>query len=73
MRKGIHTAGNFLLDQIKIIDHYPEEGMLANIEEEFLGTGGGPFNVLMNLARLRVNIPLFATAVPNEEEQPAIL
>ncbi len=63
MRNGIHAAGNFLLDQIKIIDHFPEEGMLVNIEEDFLSTGGGPFNVLMNLARLKVNIPLYATAV----------
>lgn len=63
MRNGIHAAGNFLLDQIKIIDHFPEEGMLVNIEKDFLSTGGGPFNVLLNLARLKVNIPLYATAV----------
>lgn len=63
MRNGIHAAGNFLLDQIKIIDHFPGEGMLVNIEEEFLSTGGGPFNVLLNLARLEVDIPLYATAV----------
>ncbi len=63
MRNGIQTGGNFLLDQIKIIDHFPGEGMLVNIEEEFLSTGGGPFNVLMNLARLKVGLPLYATAV----------
>ena len=63
MRNGIHAAGNFLLDQIKIIDHFPEESMLVNIEEEFLSTGGGPFNVLLNLARLKVNIPLYATCI----------
>ena len=63
MRNGIHAAGNFLLDQIKIIDHFPEEGMLVNIEEDFLSTGGGPFNVLLNLAKLKVDIPLYATAV----------
>ncbi|MFZ0455974.1 MAG: carbohydrate kinase family protein [Ignavibacteriaceae bacterium] len=63
MRSGIQAAGNFLLDQIKIIDHFPGEGMLVNIEEDFLSTGGGPFNVLLNLARLRVDIPLYATAV----------
>jgi sugar/nucleoside kinase (ribokinase family) len=67
MRNGIHAAGNFLLDQIKTIDHFPEEGMLVNIEEEFLSTGGGPFNVLMNLARLKLNIPLYATAVLGDD------
>ena len=69
MRYGIHAAGNFLLDQIKIIDHFPEEGMLVNIEEDFLSTGGGPFNVLMNLARLKLNIPLYATAVLGNDTQ----
>jgi sugar/nucleoside kinase (ribokinase family) len=63
MRNGIHAAGNFLLDQIKIIDHFPEEGMLVNIQEDFLSTGGGPFNVLLNLAKLKVAIPLYATAI----------
>ncbi len=67
-RFGIHAAGNFLVDLIKIIDNYPNEGMLANIISETIGTGGGPFNVLTNLAKLKVKFPLFATAVLGNDE-----
>jgi len=68
MRKGIHAAGTFLIDKIKIIDSYPEEGMLVNIQSELIGTGGGPFNVLVNFAKFEVDIPLFATAVIGDDD-----
>ena len=30
-RRGILAAGNFIVDQVKIIDAYPEQDTLANI------------------------------------------
>ena len=49
-RKGILAGGNFILDQVKIIDAYPEQDMLATILEERICNGGGPYNVLKDLA-----------------------
>jgi sugar/nucleoside kinase (ribokinase family) len=63
MRKGIISAGNWIIDHVKIIDTWPKRGMLANIKSKMLGTGGAPYNVLIDLAKLETGIPLFALGV----------
>jgi sugar/nucleoside kinase (ribokinase family) len=68
MRKGIHCAGNFIIDYIKIIDLWPKQGMITNIEDEDMGTGGGPYNVLVDLAKMKVSFPLYATGMVGEDE-----
>ncbi len=59
-RNGILTAGNFIVDRIKKIDAYPAENMLATIESESRSNGGGPYNVLKDLAAMGVKYPLSA-------------
>ena len=59
-RQGILTAGNFIVDRIKRIDAYPAENMLATIESESRSNGGGPYNVLKDLAAMGVGYPLSA-------------
>ncbi|TCL71599.1 sugar/nucleoside kinase (ribokinase family) [Hydrogenispora ethanolica] len=63
MRNGIIAAGNWIVDQVKLIDAWPERGMLANILEEYRGTGGAPFNVLVDLAKLQSGLPLYAAGM----------
>lgn len=58
MRPGIAAAGNWIIDRVKTIDVYPVQDALANILEESFGNGGGPYNLLKDLARLRLGIPL---------------
>ena len=62
-RNGIIAAGNWIIDHVKIIDIWPERSMLANIQEEMIGTGGAPYNVLVGLARMRAGLPLWALGV----------
>lgn len=50
-RRGIAAAGNWIIDHIYICDFFPREETLANILEEGRGTGGAPYNVLVNLAK----------------------
>jgi len=57
-RCGILAGGNWIIDQVKVVDVYPPPEQLANIREQAQGTGGAPFNVLVNLARLGVRLPL---------------
>ncbi len=57
-RKGILAAGNWIVDQVKLIDAYPERETLANIRRQAQGTGGSPYNVLVNLAKLGAPFPL---------------
>ena len=73
MRNGIHCAGNFLIDHIKIIDRYPAQGMLANIQDECIGTGGGPYNALIDLAKFKVDLPLFATGIVGDDADGAFI
>ncbi len=58
MRKGILSAGNLIVDQIKTIDRFPKQGNLVNILNETIGIGGAPHNVLVDIAKMQVDIPL---------------
>ncbi|MSU34717.1 MAG: carbohydrate kinase family protein [Pedosphaera sp.] len=57
-RSGILAGGNWIVDQVKIIDTYPAPEQLANIKSQHQGTGGSPYNVLVNLAKLGAGFPL---------------
>jgi sugar/nucleoside kinase (ribokinase family) len=50
-RRGIAAAGNWIIDHIYICDRWPREETLANILEEGRGTGGAPYNCLVDVAR----------------------
>ena len=51
-RRGIVGAGNWILDTVKTIDRWPPEGELAQILSVDRAGGGGPCNVLFDLAAL---------------------
>ena len=59
-RKGIIGAGNWIVDNIKYIDRWPGEGNLCNILGQEMATGGGPTNVLFDIAAMNCGIPLYA-------------
>ncbi len=63
MRKGILAAGNWIIDQIKVIDTYPNQETLANISEQFSSNGGCAYNVLKDLFMLGSDFPLEAIGV----------
>ena len=68
MRKGILTAGNFLIDFVKTIDDYPEENMLTLIRSQTKSNGGEPYNMLINLARMQADFPLQAAALLGDDD-----
>jgi sugar/nucleoside kinase (ribokinase family) len=57
-RRGVLAGGNWIIDQVKLIDVYPQREQLANILSQSQGTGGAPYNVLINLAKLGASFPL---------------
>lgn len=57
-RHGIATAGNWIVDRVKLIDRWPDEETLAFIREEQRGTGGGAYNAIIDLANLGFSAPL---------------
>jgi sugar/nucleoside kinase (ribokinase family) len=50
-RRGIAGAGNWIIDRIYICDRWPREEMLSNILSDGRGTGGAPYNCLVDIAR----------------------
>jgi len=67
-RKGIAAGGNFIIDHIKVVDLWPDEGMLSLILEERRASGGCAYNVLKDLALLKTGIPLYAIGLVSKDE-----
>ncbi|MDX2185539.1 MAG: carbohydrate kinase family protein [Opitutaceae bacterium] len=57
-RRGVIAGGNWLIDHVKTIDVWPPQDGLANILGVSLGNGGGPYNLLKDLAKLGASYPL---------------
>lgn len=66
-RRGIICGGNLLMDYIKMIDVWPTQGMLANIDSIDKNPGGAVYNVLVDLAKMEVDIPLFAMGLRGDD------
>jgi len=60
MENGIAIAGTIAVDYIKIVDRYPEKGMLGNILSSTRGVGGCVSNTLCDLSRIDPEVPLYA-------------
>jgi sugar/nucleoside kinase (ribokinase family) len=70
-RKGILAGGNWIMDQVKVIDRYPPEERLANILRQHAGTGGAPFNVLAALYNLGADFPLEGIGAIGDDDKGA--
>src|SRR5215470_12785141 len=62
-RCGLLAGGNWIIDQVKLIDVYPQPEQLGNIRGQSQGTGGAPYNVLIDLAKSGVPFPLFGAGL----------
>ena len=66
-RSGLLGGGNWIVDHVKMIDVYPQRERLANISRQSEGTGGAPYNVLVNLARLGSPFPLIGAGLVGKD------
>ncbi len=66
-RHGLLAGGNWITDQVKLIDVYPQPEQLSNIRSQYQGTGGAPYNVLMDLAQSGVPFPLYAAGLVGDD------
>jgi sugar/nucleoside kinase (ribokinase family) len=66
-RSGVLAGGNWIIDQVKLIDVFPQPEQLANIRSQAQGTGGAPYNVLIDLANLGAPFPLFAAGLVGKD------
>ncbi len=65
--RGLLAGGNWIIDQVKMIDVYPQPEQLCNIRSQSQGTGGAPYNVLMDLARSGAPFPLLAAGMVGQD------
>ena len=72
-RTGIIAAGNWIIDRLKLIDRFPTEGESCRVLEEMQSGGGGPCNVLCDLAAMKTSIPLYAAGRVGSDEAGAWL
>lgn len=66
-RNGVLAGGNFIIDTVKIIDKWPEQDALCSVISKSKSNGGGPYNILKNLARLDSSISLEACGLLGED------
>ncbi len=72
--KGILAGGNWIIDNVKIVDVYPKEEKLANILRESTSNGGAPYNVLKAISKMGFQFPLKGIgAIGNDERGEYIL
>ncbi len=67
-RNGIIAGGNWIVDAVKIVDVWPQQDTLANILSTAKGSGGSPFNILMDLALLGAKFPLSGSGLVGDDD-----
>jgi len=73
-RKGIISAGNWIIDHLKMIDSWPDRGNLSNIRTVAGNAlGGCSHNVLVDLARLQTGLPLWAGGIVGDDSDGATI
>jgi sugar/nucleoside kinase (ribokinase family) len=68
VRKGITSGGNIIVDYVKIIDSYPKQGNLSSILDISRSVGGAVPNMLINIAKMDMSVPLQAIGISGDDE-----
>ena len=68
-RVGILAGGSWIVDHTKIIDGYPPQDTLASILSQTSSNGGGPYNVVIDLAHLEAPFPLEAIGLVGDDAE----
>lgn len=68
MRSGILAGGNWIVDQVKLIERWPTQDTLVSVLRQSRGSGGAPYNVLLDLARLGASFPLAGVGLVGDDD-----
>src|ERR1700712_2203071 len=69
MRKGILVGGNWIVDQVKVIDRYPSQQALSNILSECNSNGGSAYNIVMDLNKLQAPFPIEGVGLVGDDSR----
>lgn len=70
-QSGILAAGNWIVDHVKLIEEFPQQDALVSITSESDSNGGGPYNLLKNLALLGADFPLSGAGMVGDDPDGA--
>lgn len=68
MRNGIIAGGNWIVDHVKVLDRWPCQDALASIVRQSTSSGGSPYNILIDLARLGADFPLAGVGLVGDDD-----
>jgi sugar/nucleoside kinase (ribokinase family) len=68
-RNGLLGGGNWGIDQIRVIEAYPQPEQLANIRKLQQSPDGAPYNVLVSLDKLGAPFPLWGAGLVGKNPQ----
>lgn len=68
-RTGVLIGGNWIIDQVKVIDNFPEEEKLVSIFSECNSNGGSAYNILKDLVKLKADFPLEGVGLVGDDER----
>jgi sugar/nucleoside kinase (ribokinase family) len=72
-RQGIFAAGNWIVDRVKLIEEFPQQDALVSITAESDSNGGGPYNLLKDLALLGARFPLCGAGLVGDDANGAAI
>lgn len=72
-RSGILIGGNWIIDQVKVIDVFPEEEKLVSIFSECNSNGGSAYNILKDLVKLKADFPLEGVGLVGDDERGSFI
>jgi len=67
-REGFLCAGPWVMEQLKVVEHYPNEGGHALITHEQQRPGGNAFEMISELRRLDAGLSLYALGLLGEDQ-----
>jgi len=67
-RSGVICAGNWIVDLVHDIDHWPAESNLTRITAQTRGIGGGAANVIAALSRLETGLALWPMGAIGDDD-----
>lgn len=66
-RSGVLAAGNWIVDEVKLVDKFPAEQSLVNILDEYTSNGGSAYNILLDMVRLKAPFSLGAIGLVGQD------
>lgn len=73
MKNGIAFAGNLVADTVKLLDAWPEKGMLCNITDMSQGVGGLAANTTADVAIIDPSVPLYCIGLLGDDANGAFI